>query len=330
MKEYSKEELLKMYYHLVNGRIFTEKMHEAVNNGDIRTSYHTALGQEAMCVAIGTALRDTDWMVPSHRLQPMVIMRVDLYKYIAELFGKRDGLNKGAAYDFHANDMENHVAIPISTLGSVYPMYTGMGWSLKRRGKDEVIVVLQGDGGLSEGLCYEAWNFAALYKVPVVYVIDNNGWAMSTPLSRQSANPNLSDRAIPMGLSTQIVDGSDMLALRTAMDIAVEKARNFEPNVVEVKNLRWDGHYVGQRPYPREDAETVADAKINKDAVKLYENYLISNGYLSEEEAAHIKMACAEKIDECVLRARESEDTRFEDVVRKDYVYTMPETGGEI
>ena len=330
MRTYSKEDLRGMYYHLVKGRIFTEKMHEAVNNGDIRTSYHTALGQEAMCIAIGSALRDTDWIVPSHRLQPLMLMRIDLYKYIAELFGKRDGINKGADFDYHANDMEHHVAMPIATLGCVYPMYTGMGWSLKRRGKDEVIVVLQGDGGLSEGLCYEAWNFAALYKVPVVYVIDNNGWAMSTPLYRQSANENLSERAIPMGLTTQIVDGSDLLAMREAMDIAVEKARRYEPNVVEVKNLRWSGHYVGQRPYKREDSEIIEEAKANKDSVKLYESYLLNQGILTSEEMNTIKAECEQKIDECIVKARAAENTRFEDVLRKDCIYTMPETGGEV
>ena len=328
--DYSKDDLLKMYYHLVNGRIFTEKMHEAVNNGDIRTSYHTAYGEEAMCVAIGSALRDTDWIVPSHRLQPLLLMRLDPYQFICELFGRRDGQNRGSAYDFHVNDMERRVAVPIATLGSVYPMYTGMGWSLKRRGKDEVVVVLQGDGGLSEGMCYEAWNFAALHKVPVVYVIDNNGWAMSTPLYRQSANPNLSDRAIPMGLSTQIVDGSNLLKIREAMDIAVEKARRFEPNVVEVKNLRWGGHYVGQRPYPREDAQEVDDAKINRDSVKIFEDYLLKKGYIVPTYAEALKKRCAEKIDEYVLRARECEMTRYEDVVRKEYVYTMPETGGDL
>ena len=328
--EYSKEDLLSMYYHRVNGRLFTEKMHEAVNNGDIRVSYHTAYGQEAMCVAIGAALRKTDWIVPSHRLQPLLLMRLDPYQLICELFGKRDGLCRGSAFDYHASDLNAHVAVPIATLGCVYPMYTGMGWSLKRQKKDEVIVVLQGDGGVNEGLCYEAWNFAALYKVPVVYVIDNNGWAMSTPLSRESANPNLSDRAIPLGLSTQIVDGSDLLAVRNAMDLAVEKARNFEPNVVEVKNLRWGMHYVGQRDYGRDDAAEIEDAKIHRDCVKLYEDYLIEKGVIDRPYAENLKEECNKTLDDCIKRAKACELTRFEDVYLKEYIYTMPETGGDL
>lgn len=328
--EYAKDDLLNMYYHLVNGRIFTEKMHEAVNNGDIRVSYHTAYGQEAMCVAIGAALRETDWVVPSHRLQPLLLMRLDPYQLICELFGKRDGVCRGIAFDYHACDLEKHVAVPIATLGCVYPMYTGMGWSLKRQKKDEVIMVLQGDGGINEGLCYEAWNFAALYKVPVVYVIDNNGWAMSTPLSRESANPNLSDRAIPLGLTTQIVDGSDILAVRRAMDIAIEKARRFEPNVVEVKNLRWGMHYVGQRDYGRDDAAEIEDAKINKDCVKLFENYLLEKGLIDEDYIAQVKESCTASLEDCIQRAKACELTRFEDVYQKQHIYASPETGGEI
>ncbi len=328
--EYSKEELLNMYYHLVNGRIFTEKMQEAVNNGDIRGSYHTAWGEEAMFAAMGTAMRDTDWFVPTHRTQPLTLMRVDPYEWICELFGKRDGMCKGSGYDYHASDVTKHIGVPIATLGCVYPMYTGLGWALKRRKKDEVAVVIQGDGGVSEGICYEAWNFAGIYKVPVVYVIDNNGWAMSTPLERQSANPNISDRAIPLGLSTQIVDGSDMLALRKAFDIAIEKARNFEPNVVEVKNLRWGYHYVGQRAYERWDKDIIEDAKINKDSVKLYEKYLIENGVMDAAYAEKVKKECEENLDECIKRARACELTKFEDVYLKHHIYTTPETGGEI
>ena len=130
---YAKEDLLQMYYDLLNGRLFIEKMHEAVNNGHIRISFHSAYGEEAMCAAIASALRKTDWIVPSHRIQPLLLTRIGAYELICELFGKRDGTNKGSAYDFHINDLSKNVAIPIATLGCVYPMYTGFAWSLKRR-----------------------------------------------------------------------------------------------------------------------------------------------------------------------------------------------------
>lgn len=330
--EYSKQELLSMYFHLVNGRIFTEKMHQAVNDGYIRTSYHTAYGEEAYQVAAVSALRPDDWVVMSHRTQPAAIMRLDLYGYIAEIFGKRDGLHRGCGFDLHISDMHGpgHVGIRMATLGSNAPMYVGFSYALKKKGNQQISMLFVGDGAMSEGTCYEAMNIGSLYHVPMVLVIDNNKWAMTTPLCRQSVNPDISDRAKAFQLPTFIVDGSDMIALRKTMDQAVEIARGNQMVVVEVKNERWGAHYYGQTNAYRDDMEQISADIQNRDPIKLYEQYLLENAVCDEAYFDDVKQKCSDTIDEAVRKAAAAPLPTMEDVYQKSCVYTMPETGGDL
>ncbi len=330
--DYSKEALLAMYEHLVRGRIFTEKMHQAVNDGYIRTSYHTALGEEAYQVAAVSALRPDDWVVMSHRSQIAALMRLDLYRYTAEVFGKKDGLHRGCGFDLHISDMTGpgHVGVRMSTLGSNVPMYVGFSWALKRKGKGQVALLFVGDGAMSEGTCYEAMNIGSLYKVPMVLVIDNNGWAMTTPLSRQSVNPNISDRAKPFQIPTFIVDGADLVAIRKVMDEAVSIAREGQMVVVEVKNKRWGAHYYGQTNAYRDDMDEVKDAMEHQDCVKLYEQYLLEHSVCDQARLDAVKDACTREVDDAVARAAAAPLPTVEDIYYKANIYTTPETGGDL
>lgn len=330
--EYSKQELLDMYYHLAKGRIFTEKMHQAVNDGLIRTSYHTAYGEEAYQVAAVSALRDDDWVVMSHRSQIAALMRLDLYGYTAEVFGKKDGLHRGCGFDLHISDMTGpgHVGVRMSTLGSNVPMYVGFSWALKQKGKGQVALLFVGDGAMSEGTCYEAMNIGSLYHVPMVLVIDNNGWAMTTPLSRQSVDPDISNRAKPFHIPTFIVEGHDLMALRKTMDEAVAIARTNQMVVVEVKNTRWGAHYYGQTNAYRDDMDAVQDAMEHKDCVKVYEQYLLDNGICDEGYLTGVKEECTKLVDEAVARAAAAPLPTEEDIYYKENIYTTPETGGDL
>ena len=240
--KYSKEELLKMYYHLARARVFTLKMHEAVNAGYIRSSFHTPYGQEAISVAAVCSIGDNDWIVPTHRGQCISIMRFDMYQFIAEVFGKRDGVEKGVAFDFHCSDFGEgkRVPSPLAVLGGVVPTYVGFAWSLKAQKKDEIAVVFTGDGACSEGAVYEGWNLAALYKVPLIHVIENNQWAMTVPLERQTANPDIAEKAV--GVTVEDIRGScpqNMILLAIFGDTAsVESAlREIKRKVEEGTDL---------------------------------------------------------------------------------------------
>lgn len=330
---YDKETLLEMYRHLKNGRIFTEKMHEAVYKGLIRSSFHTPYGQEAIGVGIVSAMRSDDWLAFTHRLQTALIMRYDMTEFIAELYGLQAGMKHGAAFDYHIADLSEeglHILFILGTLGGTYPMNTGFAWARKFQGKDEVSVIVQGDGAASEGTIYEGWNIAALYKTPTVFVIENNEWAMTVPLERQSVVPNISEKAAACGLATQIVDGNDILAVRAAMDKALEQARRGEPNVVEMKTLRWEAHFIGQGNDYRHDKEKIADYQENNDCVKRYEDYLIEKGYLDQAAIDSIAQELTAKIDEAMEKAAQSEKPHYDDIYRKEYIYATPETGGDL
>lgn len=329
---YLKQDLLDMYYHLVRGRIFTEKMHQAVNDGFIRTSYHTALGEEAYQVAAVSALRPDDWVVMSHRSQVAAIMRLPLYPYIAEIFGKKDGMHKGCGFDLHISDMTGpgRVGVRMSTLGSNVPMYVGFSWALKRAGKGQVSVLFVGDGAMSEGTCYEAMNIGSLYKVPMVLMIDNNGWAMTTPLARQSVDPDISNRAKAFQIPTFIVDGADLMANRKAVDEAVAIARGGQMVVVEVKNKRWGAHYYGQTNAYRDDMDDIKFSMENRDCVKLYEGYLLDHGICGSDHFERIKAECSAEIDAAVARAAAAPLPTIDDIYFKANIYATPETGGEL
>jgi pyruvate dehydrogenase E1 component alpha subunit len=329
---YSRQELLDMYFHLVYARLFTVRMFQAVNDGLIRISYHTCYGEEATSVGVVSALKKTDWIVPSHRTQPVFLMRMDRYKFVAELFGRRDGQNFGAAYDFHLCDMTGpaRLGVSIGTLGSVVPMYVGFAWALKQQKKDEIVVLYHGDGGMSEGTCFEAMNIAALYDVPMVLVIDNNKWAMTTPISRQTVNPVISERGDVFHIPRQVVDGSDILAIRAAMDKAVALARGNQFNIVEIMNERWGPHYIGQNTAYRDDTDAIKDAMENKDAVRRFEQYLLDSGVI---DAAHIEKTnreITEEIEAHIAKAAACENPRFEDIYVKAHIYVSPETGGDL
>ncbi len=331
---YSNEELLKMYRNLKRGRIFTLKAHECVNNGLIRSSFHTPYGQEAVGVGIASALKENDWINLKHRLQTAMIMKFSLEEFLGELFGLKSGYVNGSGFDFHLCDYDEngrHVSGGTAVLGGTIPLNVGFAWARKRLGKDDVCVIACGDGECSEGGTFEGWNIAALYQVPAVFVIDNNQWAMTVPLERQTANPNICEKAAACGIPDyQIVDGNDILAVRKAMDDAIELARKGTPNIVEIKTLRWDAHFVGQGNDYRHDKDMIAESMKNDDCVKRYEEYLLTNGIVDQAYIDKVATEVEDEIDTAIKNALAAEKPSREDIYRKEYIYATPETGGDL
>jgi pyruvate dehydrogenase E1 component alpha subunit len=331
--KYSNETLTKMYHDLVRGRLFVERLHQAVSEGMIRTSLHSSYGQEAVDVGILSSMKPTDWFVPNHRSQAALLCRMDAYELFCEICGKADGPFKGVAYDYHIADLSDgcRIAPNSAVLGGQAPTSLGFAFALKyRKIKGEAVVATYGDGNASEGATSEAYNLASLYKAPIVFAIINNEWAMTVPLSRQSSNPNISDRAIPCGLKTQIVDGYDILAVREAMENALALARENEPNVVEFKLLRWSDHFVGQGGAFRTDRDRVEEDKAKNDPVKKYEKYLLDNQVLDQQYFDEYKAKTKAGFDAIAKRVNECRYPTKEEIFTKEHIYATPETGGEM
>jgi len=335
LRNYSDAELIEMYDKLKTARIYSHMMEKAVYGGLIRSSFHTPLGQEATGVGIVTAAKKSDWLGYTHRGQIILYERFGLQPLITELFGFRGGIHKGTTFDFHCNDFSEDgvriLGMP-GTLGSAIPQHVGFAWAQKYRGKNDVVIAPHGEGGCSEGAVYEAWNLAALYKAPIVFVIENNGWGLSVPLERQSANPNIAEKAGACGLPYQIVqDGTDILAVREALDIAIEKARNYEPNVVEIKNLRWGPHFIGQPNDYRNDLDRLSEAQEGKgDCVKRFETYLKEKGLIDQAYIERKEQEIKAMLEKCYEVAAKSEKPTFEEIYNMDNIYATPETGGDL
>lgn len=329
---YSKEELQKMYNNLVYARIFVNKMHESAYGGLIRSSFHSPLGQEAIGVGIVAAMRDTDWLASTHRMQVASILRFDTYQFIAEIFGKYDGMQKGVSFDYHCSDLSDGVRMlaPSGIMGAMAPQYTGFAWSIKQQKKNDVVVVGIGDGACNEGAVYEAWNIAALYKVPIVFVIENNEWAMTVPLERGSVNPDICKRAEPLGLPVRIIDGNDVMAVRKAMETGLEMARKCQPNIIEMKTLRWDAHFVGQGNDYRTDADKIEDFKKNNDPVTRFEEYLLNMKVIDQDYINQTKTELEKQLAEMVEKAKNAPKPEKDDIYRKEFIYANPETGGDL
>ena len=332
-KIYTKEELLDMYRNLKFGRLFTLKMHETVYKGLIRSSFHTPYGQEAIGVGVVSAMRKTDWLAYTHRFQTGMIMRYDPYGFIADLFGLYDGIKNGTAFDYHLADLNEtgkHILFILGTLGGTIPMNTGFAWARKMQGKDDVCVVVHGDGGCSEGAAYEGWNLAALHKTPNVYVIVNNGWAMTVPLRRESAVEDISAKAAACGLPAQVADGNNILKVRRVMEQALEMARNGQPNVVEFKTLRWEAHFVGQGNDYRDDKEKIQASMEDDDCVKNFERTLLAQGVLDQAYIDQFTAESQQHLDEMVERAAQSRKSTYDEIYTMEHLYATPETGGKL
>lgn len=333
--KYSKEELLNMYYHLVRARIWTLSMHDCVHAGIIRGSFHTPYGQEATGVGIGAAMGKDDWVIPTHRTQPMGLMKADLYQYTCEVFSNRDGMQKGTAYDVFITDLEKEHTLPYSgTLGGAIAHSAGVALALKLQNRGGASIAIHGEGGWSEGVCYETVNIAALLKLPVVFVAEVNGWAMTVPKEREAVNNHIAERVAPWGIEPHILgldEGCDVIKVRETMEEALEKARKGIPQIVEINNTRWEAHFLGQGNdyYTDKDRQDIEEAVRDRDCIKIMEKRLIDEGIADEAYFAKIKAEVQKEVDDVVERAKSVPVADSSEIYTMDMIYATPETGGE-
>ncbi|MGL6106557.1 thiamine pyrophosphate-dependent dehydrogenase E1 component subunit alpha [Romboutsia sp.] len=296
---FSREELLDMYSDIVKSRVLGEKIVEFIYSGKIAGAIHPCLGQEAVSAGIMTALKKSDIKThgtATHRSQTVMAHRVGFKEFIAELLGRRGGVNDGVSGEYHLNDLEKGLLPATGALGGAWGILTGYAWALKNDNKqNQVIIAPYGDGAISAGATYEAMNIASLYKLPILFFIENNGIAMSTPVSKQSPLENLADRGLAFNMKGVTVDGNDPIAVAEAVLQGMELAAKNEPNIVEVKTTRWEGHYVGdqQQVYRdvsfREDLDSICP-------VKKFEKKLLELGYINDEYITNVREEMTKEI----------------------------------
>lgn len=243
----SREQLIALYRTMLVIRRFEEQAVRFVNEQKMPGSTHTCIGQEAIAAGVCGALRQGDQVLTTHRPHGhFIAMGVDLKAMTAELMLKQTGINRGRCGSMHLVDPDHGILGANGVVGGGVPLAVGAAYAAQVRGSGQVIVAFFGDGASSQGGCHEAMNLASLWKLPVIFVCENNGYAEMTPSTSHISVANIALRAPGYGMAGAHVDGNDVLAVSEAAAEAVRRARAGEgPTLIDCETLRMRGHFEG-------------------------------------------------------------------------------------
>jgi len=301
-----KGKLMDMYKTMVRIRTFEEMVFKQFKAGNVPGFVHLYAGEEAIATGACANLRPDDYITSTHRGHGHLIAKGGKTdRMMAELYGKKTGYNKGKGGSMHLADPDLGILGASGIVGAGIPIATGAALSAKLRRTDQVTICFLGDGATNNSRFHEGVNLAACLNLPVVYVIENNLYAISVRISYACKIANIADRASAYGIPGKTVDGNDVLAVYEAVGEAVTRARKDQgPTLVECKTYRWRGHWAGDtQPYVGK--EEIEDW-IKKDPIPRFRNKLIEMGILTEENANRIDQEINEEIQKAVKFAEES------------------------
>jgi TPP-dependent pyruvate/acetoin dehydrogenase alpha subunit len=304
--ELPEEDLLAMYRWMVLDRVFEEKTFELLKLGKLVGFHHPNIGQEAVDVGTCYRLRKDDTIMPTHRGKGKYLLKgVDIKIMMAGMFGRRNGSGKGRGPASHSGDNSIGLLAGTGLIGSGIPISTGAALAMKLRKKDSVAFHFFGDGASNRGDFHESLNMAGVMKLPIVYVCDNNCYAMTVPATGAMAIQDISIRAAGYGFPGITVDGNDVLAVYEATQAAISRARKGEgPTLIECKTYRWLGHSIND-PAIYRTAEEVESWK-KKCPIKRFEGYLRGKGLLDDLKAKEVCRSVNEEIEESIRFAEGS------------------------
>lgn len=299
--------LLRLYEAMALIREFEERLRWKVDTGVPVGAVHYYVGQEAVAAGVCEALRPSDWIASTHRGHGHCIAKgVDVRPMMAELYGKSTGTNRGKGGSMHITDVRVGVLGVNPIVGAGVPHAVGAGLSAKVRGVDEVAVAFFGEGAASIGALHESLNLAAIWRLPVVFVCENNGYAQATPADYALAVRDVADRAAGYGMPGVVVDGQDVQAVYLTARDAVSRARRGDgPTLLECKTYRYYGHHQGDDPLRYRTQNEEAEAR-SRDPISLLRVHLLDNAIASEAELEEIDARCTVRIDEAVAFAEQS------------------------
>ncbi len=298
--------MLEMFRRMLLIRAMETKLKELFSLGEIGGTLHLGIGQEAVQVGVCTNLRNDDYITATHRGHGECLAKgADVNAMMAEFLGKRTGVCKGKAGDMHIADFRvgDIAATPI--VGSGLPLAVGAALSAKMRGTGQVAVPFFGDGANNQGTFHEALNLASIWKLPVIFVCENNMYAESTRIT-ETTLVKIADRAASYAMPGVQVDGMDVLQVYSAAKSAVQKARSGGgPTLIEALTYRYEGHESGDPAQTyRSDEEVQAWKK--RDPILLFRNSLQSMGVLSEKQAEELEREAERKVENALNLARQA------------------------
>lgn len=293
----SDERLLQLYRLLLRPRMIEEKMLILLRQGKI-SKWFSGIGQEAISVGATSALLDDEIIFPMHRnLGVFTTREMPLKRLFAQWQGKMMGFTKGRDRSFHFGTLDYNIVGMISHLGPQLSLAGGVGLAHKLAHENRISLAFTGEGGTSEGEFHEALNVAAVWQLPVIFVIENNGYGLSTPVREQYRCEKLSDRGLGYGMRSYTIDGNNILEVFNTIDqLAKELREKPEPVLLECQTFRMRGHEEasGTKYVPKELMEEWAQ----KDPIQNYERFLMDEGLLNEEMIAELRAGIKQEIEE--------------------------------
>jgi TPP-dependent pyruvate/acetoin dehydrogenase alpha subunit len=313
--------LLGLHRTMLTIRLFEQRVAREFRTGEIPGFVHMYVGEEAIAAGVCANLDVRDYVTSTHRGHGHCIAKgCDLRAMMAEIYGREDGLCRGRGGSMHIADFSRGMLGANAIVGGGIALATGAGLASSVRGSGEVAVAFFGDGAANQGVLHESLNLAAIWKLPVLYVCENNGFAESTPAAYATSVADVASRAVAYGIPGVVADGADVRDVYTAARTAVERARAGEgPTLLEVKTYRFMGHFEGDPDRYRDDEDRRATR--DNDALGKLRGELLADGVAEDElEGMHAELEAA--IAEAVEFARASP---FPDPAEVDrFVYPEP------
>lgn len=294
-----------MLHTMVRVRAFEEKLDELYQKRAMFGSTHSYRGQEAIAVGVCSALQPKDLIASYHRGTGHLIAKgADLYRLMCECMGRLDGYSKGRGGKMHMGELSFGFIGNTGTVGATVPIATGAALAAKLRGSSEVVVSFLGEGAMNQGVVHEAMNFAGLWKLPVIFVCENNLYAMTVSLEKSVAIKQLAERAKGYGFEGKAIDGNDVELVYNETMKAAEKGRAGNgATFLECLTYRWDGHFGGDPGLGYRTREEVESWK-QRCPVKRLKEKLLNEGQLSVEEFETMSREVYAELEEVAVKAQ--------------------------
>ena len=293
----SKELLLGIYEMMNKIRRFEEKAFVLFQENKLRGSVHLYTGEEAIAASAIALLRKDDYITSTHRGHGHGIAKSnDPKRAMAELMGKETGFCKGRGGSMHIADLDKGNLGANAIVGGGIPIAVGGALAAKLQGTDRVCITFFGDGASNQGTFHESLNLASVWKLPIVFVCENNGFGISVPTCQSTSVKDIGARAIGYDIPGEIIDGNDVFAVLDAVEKAVVRARKGEgPTLIECKTYRWRGHWTGDPEVYRTRKDV--EAWVAKDPIKRLREYMVQNKLATAEQLDGIDSATQAEID---------------------------------
>ena len=322
--EEDRDTLLKMFRQMLLIRRFEEKCAESYSLGKIGGFCHLYIGQEAVGVGAISALRPDDYVITSYREHGQAIAKgISPDAVMAELYGKATGCSRGKGGSMHLFDAEVNFLGGHAIVGGQIPLSTGVAFASKYKETGQVTVCFFGEAAVNQGAFHESLNMAQLWKLPCIYICENNKYGMGTSLERAMSLHNISEKACAYELASELVDGMDVLAMRHATERAVKLAREQSaPTLIEARTYRFMGHSMSDPGKYRTRAEI--EKYQERDPIKLFTATLMENDILTDKAIEEFEAEIKEEVQHAARFAEESPEPEPEELYTN--VYANPLT----